>query len=230
MRRSYTAVLLTATIFAACGAPAEGPGAPDQLTDLTDSVSALPRERLAVAPPLSIRGFHSEEGVLDSIHVLRAGRAVQTLVPGGDVDPAPHPGEDVDTVDINFDGHPDVRQQTIWGATGNAAYGWWLFDASAGRFVEAPEFGEKIQGHTVDRQRREITVRSSGGHAGAIFEEDVYQPRGRDLIRVRSTHQDWNPETERYLRTVGRLDAGQWVERTDTFTMETLPSADSTGT
>jgi hypothetical protein len=228
MRRS-PAVILAAAILAACADRAEGPGAPGHSVAESDSLSALPAERLAVTPPLSVRGFHTEDRVLDSIQVLRAGRAVQTLVPTGDSDPAPEPGADVDTVDINFDGHPDIRQQTVWGATGNAAYNWWLFDPAAGRFVEAPEFNQRIQAHTVDRERREVTVRSNGGHAGAIFEEDVYQPSGRSLVRVRSVHQDWNPETDRYLRTVGRLEAAQWVERTDTFTMETLPPPDSIG-
>jgi hypothetical protein len=176
-------------------------------------------------PALSIRAFHGAEGVLDSIRVFRGERWVQTL-PGQTDEPAQSTETDVDTVDINLDGFTDIQQQVMWSAGANVGYYFWLYDQDSARFVAAPEYGQKIQRYDLDRAKREIVVRSTGGHAGAIFEEDVYQPKGRSLLRIRATHQDWNDEQERYVRTTGRLEGGQWVEKADTFTAETLPAPD----
>jgi hypothetical protein len=212
-----------------CGAlacaPAEGPQTASSQTDPdSGSVPALlPTARPTPLPQLSLRTFHDTASVLDSIQVMRGGRLVQTLVTGGDdMDPAPSPGEDVDTVDINFDGYTDIRQQTIWGATGNAAYSWWLFDPDSSRFVRSREYEEKIWRHSVDRAKREITVHANGGHAGLIYEEYVYQPRGGQLVRIRSVQQDAIMGTETYVRVKGRLEGERWVEESDTLTFQVL--------
>ena len=55
------------------------------------------------------------------------------------------------------------------------------------------------------------------------FEETTFEPRGRELVRVRSNSQDFDPETERYIRRTGSHQDGGWVEQMDTFTLETLP-------
>jgi len=215
-------LLLAAALAAAC-APAEGPETASALHDPDSAATPAPLSpaRPVALPALSLRPFHGSEAVLDSIQVLRGGRLVQTLVPpGDDVDPAPEPGADVDTVDVNFDGYVDIQQQTIWGATGNAAYNWWLFDPDSGRFVLSREYGEKVWSYDLDPAAREITVRANGGHAGAIFEEYVYQPRGRTLARVRSVQQDWILGTESYVRVVGRQGPEGWVEERDTLTMD----------
>ena len=186
------------------------------------------RTRASASLPLALLPFRNADGRVDSIQVLRGGRPVQTILPDADADTPPFSGYDVDTVDVNFDGFPDVYHQVVWGATGNAAFTWWLFDSDSGRFVPSPEFSQAIGGFTLYPARREITVRSNGGHAGAIFEMDVYRPRGRTLTRVRAVHQDWDPDAERYLRTTGRLEGNRWTEKVDTFTVETLPPPDST--
>jgi hypothetical protein len=229
MNRMMMALVLA---LAACGSAGEqSASAPAQeAVGRADTAGLVPTAPLAALPPLALRPFHDAEEILDSVQVMRGARLVQTLIANPDGEPPPEGGTDVDTVDINLDGNPDVQQQIAWGATGNAVYTFWLFDVDSARFREAPEFGEKIQGYWIDPAKREITVRSNGGHAGAIFDVDVYQPHGRTLVRLRSIHQEWKPEIERYLRTSGSLDAGRWVERVDTFTMENLPPPDSVGT
>lgn len=224
--------LLLLAVLAACGPADEPPApAPPLIAGIgEDSLTQLRTEQPVPLPPLSLEPFYSSDGVLDSIRVLRGGRAEQTLAGEGDTEPAYTPGSDVDTVDINLDGNTDISQVTIRGATGNVLYRWWLFDPDSGRFVHSPEFSREIGAYTLDRRDRRIVTRSNGGHAGAIFSEVTYEPRGRALVRVRSISQDFDPETERYLRTTGRLQGQQWVERVDTFTVETLPSPDSAGT
>lgn len=224
--------LLILAALAAC-APAEGPEAAGAIND-PDSAAApgpLPTAQPVSLPPLSLRPFHDAERMLDSIQVLRGGQVVQTLVPpSDDVDPAPEPGSDVDTVDINFDGYPDVQQRTIWAAGSNTAHHWWLFDADSARFVYSPEYSEKVMAYRVDAAKREIVVHATGGHAGAIFEEYVYQPRGRELVRIRSVQQDALAGTESYVRVTGRLEGGAWVETADTLTVDELRAGqDSSG-
>jgi hypothetical protein len=229
MRRS---ILIPALLLSACGSAHEDGRALDPRVEAprpADTAGLVPTLAPAAMPSLRLLAFHDADGVLDSIRVFRAERRVQTLVSDGG-DPSEHPEADVDTVDINFDGYPDVQQQVVWGATGNAAYAFWLFDRDSSRFVAAPEFGEKIQAYGLDRARREITVRSNGGHAGLIHELDVYRPEGRGLVRLRSEHQDWIAESGRYVRRRGSLEGDRWVERVDTLAPEAAMAAvDSSG-
>lgn len=216
--------LLILVLLAACAPENQGPGAPPPVEQIpADSLAVLKPEKLAPRPPLSWETFYDPDRVLDSIRVRIGGRPLQTLAAEGDSEPVEAPGEDVDTVDINLDGRADLRQRTIRGATGNVLYRWWLFDPDSGRFVHSPEYSREIGAHTLDRERRRITTRSHGGHAGAIFEETTFEPRGRELVRVRSISQDFDPETERYIRRTGSHQDGGWVEQMDTFTLETLP-------
>jgi hypothetical protein len=224
--RSLLAVLLLAACNSTAERHSEASFAADSLRP-RDTAGVAAAAPVAPDQAVSLMPFRAADGALDSVHVLRAGHLLQSLVvpPGGE--PPPEGATDLDTVDINLDGHFDVQQQVVWGATGNAAFNFWLYDPAADRFVESGEYGRKLAGYRIDAPKREIVVRSNGGHAGAIFEMDVFQPRGDSLVRLRSVHQDWNDAAERYIRTTGSHSGGSWVEKVDTFTTETLPSADS---
>lgn len=236
MRGFLPAVLLR---LAACGSPGDairdvpagtaegvsaGPGA--------QAGSALPAssgaERPQETPSFTLRPFHDATGALDSVWVMQAGERTQTLVPPEDAEPPPAEGADLGREDIDFDGVPDIWHLALWGATGNAMYTWWLHDPETGRFRHSPEFSEKIGAHTVDPARKRITVRSNGGHAGAVFSEEVYEVREGRLVEVSSVEQDWLPAEDRYVRKT-RLRRGEdIVERVDTLRREELPSPEAT--
>lgn len=226
-------VLLPLLLAAACGSPGDAPRTQARAADTAapgpgvaaDTASATPPAVQPQAPPeFSLRPFHDAGGVLDSVWVMSGGRRVQTLATEvEDAEPPPSGGADLGREDVDFDGVPDIWHLNLWGATGNAGYTWWLYDPAQGVFRHSPEFSEKVGSHTLDPARRRITVRSNGGHAGAIFTEEVLEVRDGRLVEVSSTDQDWLPELDRYVRRT-RVRRGEQVEeRVDTLRLEELP-------
>lgn len=235
VRSPCTPLLLL--LACACGPESDAaPGAPADPADAATAAAGQPADTSAVArteprrspPSFSLQPFRDADGALDSLWVTSGGRRVQTLAAvAEDAEPPPEGAEDFGREDVDFDGVPDVWHRVVSGATGNAIYDWWLYDPAQGAFRHSPEFSEKVGAHTLDPARRRITVRSNGGHAGAIFTEAVYEVRDGRLEEVSSVDQDWLPEADRYVRRTRVRRGERLEERVDTLRLEDLPAPGS---
>lgn len=112
-------------------------------------------------------------------------------------------------VDMNRDGHDDLRLLGWWGATGNEGYVHYLWDSGASRFVPAPEYS--VCRRPTD-ERGCCTSRSSGGMAGNLFVEALYCAAGERLVEVERVEQAWDDGDRCFHRTTSRREDGRLQE------------------
>lgn len=90
---------------------------------------------------------------------------------------------EVETHDANFDGFDDVRIQTCQGATGNACFYYWLFDAYTGLYAPSKELS-LLGNPRFDPQKQQVISYWKDGCAGLCFTREVYEYRGGALTIV----------------------------------------------
>lgn len=69
----------------------------------------------------------------------------------------------VELIDVNFDGHADIKLQTATSAGPNMGYAYWLFEPKSGTFI-ATNLGEQLSGFEVwtDPKAKTISVNARG--------------------------------------------------------------------
>jgi hypothetical protein len=157
-----------------------------------------------IHPDLPEFSFHvrRDEGHMpEGIEVTRNNELVQLLEIVDDVD-TPPPGTDLIAVeDVNFDGYADLKFLHWWGATGNRAYFYWLFDKESGKFVFNAKFTDLFN-VVPDPEKKLIRTHVGTGAAGNNFTNQWYRVEASDLILVREEKQQWSDEKNCYLKVI----------------------------
>jgi hypothetical protein len=107
------------------------------------------------------------------------------------------------TQDLDGDGFRDLQLLLWWGVTGNVGYTVWRYQPDSGRFVYDAVVSELDNPQPIGDGRC-LLSRSTGGMAGAIYNESVYCWRGESLVEVERTDQDYDNTAEVLIRTVRR--------------------------
>gem|GEM_PF-1671023 len=197
----------------------ECPAAPGEMAMRTSADGA--EYRFRIIPSASPDG----DRAVDSIVVRRGCRTVQALAPG---ESSLLPDETVprlSMVDVDFDGHGDLRLLAYQGMA-NSTSEYWRFNPQAGRFEPLGAFDT----FEPDSARRELVTHNRGGHAGLIWASGRHRYEGGKIVTVREEAQDWSDEAEGYVRIVRERRSGRMVETArDTLTREEAERAAEAG-
>ena len=115
-----------------------------------------------------------------------------------------------ESIDLNFDGHLDLRLLAFAGGTGNVGYNYWLYDPESRQFIYEPI----LSGRNVVADPTKLELRSGwkGGHAGNIYQYETFRWIDRALVLVSRVRQDWSSEKNCYVRQVFESKDGELVE------------------
>jgi hypothetical protein len=151
-------------------------------------------------------------------------RRLRVTAPGGEAQELPVVADDpfpvsigfLRAVDLNGDDVRDLMLLTRYGATGNATWAVWLWDARARRFAHDPGLSEHTNLRPIAGGCWETY--STGGHAGRIYgRERLCRVNGR-VTAIRGETQDWDYDANFYLRTTRELRGDSLaVVRVDTI-------------
>jgi hypothetical protein len=112
--------------------------------------------------------------------------------------------------DINFDGYADIKLMSWWGATGNNAYHYWLFDPRKGRFVLNHELSE-LTNPTPNYKTKRIRSHHVWGMAGNIYDTATYVFQNGRVVLIRDESQEWVKNTKHFLRIISERRNGKLV-------------------
>jgi hypothetical protein len=157
-----------------------------------------------IHPDLPEYSFHvrRDEGRMpEGIEVSRNNELVQLLEIVDDVDTPPPDTDLIAVEDVNFDGYADLKFLHWWGATGNRAYFYWLFDRESGKFVFNPKFTDLFN-VAPDPEKKLVHAHVGTGGAGNNFTDQWFQVAGSDLVLMREVKQEWNDEQKCYLKVI----------------------------
>ncbi|WP_331023713.1 hypothetical protein [Longimicrobium sp.] len=138
-----------------------------------------------------------EGGIVDSIHVRRGKRLVQTLKPSPNAATAGLGAERVSTPDLDFDGHADLALVTEL-AAGTSRSDYWRFDTATGRY----EFLGNHETLQVDTAGEALTTFNRGGHGGRIWTAARLGLMDGALVPLRTEEQAWLDDAQVYVYTV----------------------------
>lgn len=201
-------IAAAAWALAACGTAeqADAPGASG-----VDSTAVRASGPAADAAPgdtaIAFRPVPEGPGKVDSILVLRGGRAVQTLRPSENGLPSHSEVERISRVDLDFDGHADLGFVTELSMAGSRSE-YWRLDPRTGRFEPAGVY-ETLQ---PDSAARELTTYVRGGHAGRLWTASRWRWMDGALAEVRREEQDVLPDGDGYVRIVWERRNGEMAE------------------
>jgi len=168
-----------------------------------------------IHPDLPEYSFHvrrDQDSVPTAIEVISKDTLVQTLEIPDDVDTAPAGIQVIAAEDVNGDGYADLKFLHWWGATGNQAYFYWLFNKDSGRFEYEKKLAE-MSNVSPDPETHEIKTHSNLGAAGNSYSEQVYRFAGKKLVLVREIKQEWSDQNQCFYRVV-REHAADGVHET----------------
>jgi hypothetical protein len=112
--------------------------------------------------------------------------------------------------DINFDGYADIRLMRWWGATGNNAYHYWLFDPGKGRFVFNHELSD-LTNPTPNYKTKRIRSHHVWGMAGNIYDDATHVFQNGRLVLIRAESQDLVKDKKYFLRIINQRRNGKMV-------------------
>ncbi len=138
-----------------------------------------------------------EGGIVDSIHVRRGKRLVQTLKPSANAATAGLGAGRVSTPDLDFDGHADLALVTEL-AAGTSRSDYWRFETATGRYVFLGNH-ETLQ---VDTAGEALTMFNRGGHGGRIWTAARIGVADGALVPVRVEEQAWLEDAQAYVYIV----------------------------
>jgi len=101
-----------------------------------------------------------------------------------DVDP--HDNQ-LEEVDVNFDGYQDFRLHTDESAMGNDQYEYWVFDRKTGEFTDTGDFGD-ITG--IDPAHKLLSSYSRGSEWEGIT--DYYRVEDGEPVEIKSVETAWS--------------------------------------
>ena len=128
---------------------------------------------------------------------------------------------DIITNDYNFDNYMDVGILYTPGSS-NSFYLTFLYDPNTKKYVYNKELSDLSYVYP-DKETQTVRYHMKGGHAGAIYNAGEYEWRNGKLTHIVSIDQDYDDESEKYIRTTKTLqNDGKWDEKTESFTYEEL--------
>jgi hypothetical protein len=164
-----------------------------------------------------------EGGIVDSIHVRRGTRHVQTLKPSPNAGtPGPGAGR-VSTPDLDFDRHADLALVTEL-AAGTSRSDYWRFKTATGRY----EFLGNHETLQVNTAAKALTTFNRGGHGGRIWTATRIAVVDGALVPVRSEEQAWLEDAQAYVYIVRERRGTRLAEvRRDTLAESELRAGPS---
>jgi hypothetical protein len=138
-----------------------------------------------------------EGGIVDSIHVRRGKRLVQTLKPSANAATAGLGADRVSTPDLDFDGHADLALVTEL-AAGTSRSDYWRFETATGRY----EFLGNHETLQVNTAAKALTTFNRGGHGGRIWTAARVGVVDGALVPVRVEEQAWLEDAQAYIHIV----------------------------
>ena len=159
----------------------------------------------------------SAANIISRIELRRGDEATafQTLTEGQTE--SPYRGAEVFSArDLDGDGYLDLLLLNSWGATGNAFYNVWRWNATLGYFafdstLSAVSDPKPVAGRPC------VTSRSSGGGADAHYAETTLCLEQQRWVETAVENRDWLEDAHAYRRTVRERRSGSMVvTRVDT--------------
>lgn len=90
----------------------------------------------------------------------------------------------IELIDVNFDGHADIKLQTATSAGPNMGYDYWLFEPKSGTFAPS-KLGEQLSGFEVSTDPKAKTVSVNARGSCCDWGTTTYAWRGAALTTVK---------------------------------------------
>lgn len=180
-------------LLAGCGRPAEPP-VPPAATVAADAPAAQPAEPpppaalppdTIAAGPFTVTAVGERDGDLlrvQRLEVRRSGEAAPLQVIDGLQTETPWaaPEAALQALDMDFDGHPDLRLMVFRAAGPNTPWLHWRFDPALARFVASAAL-DALSPTRFDAERQRVIVdwRDSAARSGSdayVWQGDALQP------------------------------------------------------
>ncbi|MBM4260946.1 MAG: hypothetical protein FJ145_05815 [Deltaproteobacteria bacterium] len=156
-------------------------------------------------------GEKSSDGTTLQVKKIEIRRANRTepvqVIEGLDANTPLNPGvAPLEALDMNFDGYEDIRIIAFQPAGPNVPYRNWLYDPTAGRFLESAALNE-ITAPEFDAPRKQI--RSSWRDGATRYGTDIYVYENGKPVVVRKETKDYQAPGRYTLRVSQRVN-GAW--------------------
>jgi len=155
----------------------------------------------------TLKTYCNSGNTIDHIDILNGNTTVQTIshvgigpMPGSRSCPRP------ETVNANFDEYPDFKVFLWAGATGNAGYGIWLFNASAQQFDGGGDFSNP----SFDAESKTVHTYTNNGCAGMCRTEDTFQVVNGKFVLFQEIITD-DVDGKNIIQTIKQLKDGKMV-------------------
>jgi hypothetical protein len=124
--------------------------------------------------------------------------------------------------DFNFDGYMDIQIYDILrSGASNMRYKFFLYNPQSKAYYYHHELSEMDE-VWADAETQTVKTRGSGGDGGMTYSFREYKWVGSELTLIRSENQEKDGASERFIRTTRTLQNGEWVQQTDTISVEDL--------
>ncbi|MCL2764939.1 MAG: leucine-rich repeat domain-containing protein [Treponema sp.] len=124
--------------------------------------------------------------------------------------------------DFNFDNYMDIAiYSSAASGTSNLRHKVYMYNPPAQEFYHHEELSD-MSHLSVDTENKIISEFGKGGHAGLIYVFAQYKWENEELSPIHSERQDYDYESELYIRTTRTLQNGSWTEQIETFRDEDL--------
>jgi len=123
--------------------------------------------------------------------------------------------------DYNFDGYADISLHSARSGASNLRFDIFLYHPQSKSYHYHHELSE-MENIWVDSETQTVKSHGKGGHAGAIYYFREYRWDDGQFALVNSENQDYDSDSERYIRVSRTLQNGDWIQRTDTIRVEDL--------
>jgi uncharacterized protein YecT (DUF1311 family) len=134
---------------------------------------------------LTLAGTKAEMAELKELHVSGRGLAPQSIKLNGQYYFENLSDSLLELLDVNFDGHPDLKVAVSTSAGPNSEFAWWLYDARTGKFV-ASTLGEQLSGFEIWTDPKTRSVWANARQGCCAWSSSSYVWKGASL-RLTST-------------------------------------------
>ena len=119
--------------------------------------------------------------------------------------------------DFNFDGYMDIA---VYNGSGTSTFwnNYFIYNTVEKRY----EYHKELSGLPnifIDEETQTLRLHTNDGHAGLMYTSSDYKWINGDLTLIRKDKQDYDPDKDIYILTLGALnDNGVWEEQRQEFT------------
>ena len=127
----------------------------------------------------------------------------------------------LETNDYNFDGFMDIAiYNSAYSGASNYLHDIFMYNPEQKSYYHHKQLSA-LYLVWVEEETKTVKSRMKGGHAGLIYEEKEYKWDSGKLVLIHNEVQDYDPNTEKYIRITRILQAdGRWSETSEIFTEE----------